>query len=437
MAQTPEQILQIDGVSKRYGGVLALNNVQFDLRYGEVHALVGENGAGKSTLIKVLGGIVPRDGGRITYLGRDVVFNTPGEAQDAGISIIHQELSMIPDLSVMENLFMHNMSKKYGVIDWNDMRRRCREALALVELDLDPGALMKDLPISQRQMIEIARALSSNAKLIVMDEPNSSLSEAETERLFSLIGAMKEQGIAIIYVSHKIDEVLTISDRITVFRDGGYVDTIPAAGATQDMVIRLMVGRELDRSAVPDPSTVGDVLLEVHNLCGKMFKNVSFDVRRGEVVALSGLIGAGRSEVMRAVFGADRYTSGEMVFEGKRVRFRTPADAISHGIAMVQEDRKVLSLFMDQPIEHNISVAQLPFMTRTGTINEGKERGLVQEFVRALDIRLASVEESGQQPQWRQPAENGAGALAGDQAEAAHPRRTDARRGRGRKGRNL
>jgi ABC-type sugar transport system ATPase subunit len=391
MAQPSEQILQMDGVSKRYGGVLALNNVQFDLRYGEVHALVGENGAGKSTLIKVLGGIVPRDGGRIEFLGREVSFGTPGEAQDAGIAIIHQELSMIPDLTVMENLFMHRMSKRYGLIDWPDMRRRCREALALVELDINPGALMKDLPISQRQMIEIARALSCNAKLIVMDEPNSSLSDSETERLFRLIGTMKAQGIAIIYVSHKIDEVLTISDRITVFRDGTYVATIPAAGATQDSVIRLMVGRELDRSAVPDPSTVGEVLLDVRGLCGKAFHNVSFDVRRGEVLAFSGLIGAGRSEVMRAVFGADKYSSGDILFEGKRVRFRSPADAIGHGIAMVQEDRKVLSLFMDQAISHNISMAQLPFMTRSGTIREGKERGLVQQFVRALDIRLAST----------------------------------------------
>jgi ABC-type sugar transport system ATPase subunit len=386
-----DTILQIEGVSKRYGGVLALNNVRFDLHYGEVHALVGENGAGKSTLIKALGGIIPRDGGRITFEGRDVSFNTPGEAQDAGIAIIHQELSMIPDLTVMENLFMHNMSRRYGLIDWKAMRRRTREAMELVQLDVNPGAMLRDLPISQRQMIEIARALNSNARLIVMDEPNSSLSEAESERLFGLIRNLKERGISIIYVSHKLDEVLSISDRITVLRDGHYVGTIPTHGATQFDVVRMMVGRDLEAGAVPDQSTVGDVLLSVTKLCGAGFRDVTFDVRRGEVVAFSGLIGAGRSETLRAIFGADRFTSGQITFEGKPVRFRSPADAIRHGIAMVQEDRKVLSLFMDQPIAHNMSMAQLPFMTRTGTIRERRERGLVNDFVRALDIRLASI----------------------------------------------
>ena len=391
MAESSGFILQIEGITKHYGGVKALNNVQFDLYHGEVHALVGENGAGKSTLIKVLGGITPRDSGKITFDGREVVFNSPGEAQAAGIAIIHQELSMIPDLTVMENLFMNRMSKRYGLIDWRDMRRRTREALDLVQLDVDPGAMLRNLPISQRQMIEIARALNSNAKLIVMDEPNSSLSEGETERLFELIGNLKERGIAIIYVSHKIDEVLEISDRISVLRDGHYVGTIPKAGATQDDVIRMMVGRELDRSAVPDASTIGDVLLEVKGLSGTDFKNVSFDVRKGEIVAFSGLIGAGRSETLKAVFGADRFSAGQILFEGKNVRFRSPADAIGKGIAMVQEDRKVLSLFMDQPIAHNISMAELPFMTRTGTISEKRERGLVGSFVKALDIRLASI----------------------------------------------
>jgi ABC-type sugar transport system ATPase subunit len=209
--------------------------------------------------------------------------------------------------------------------------------------------------------------------------------------LFELIRSLKARGIAIIYVSHKLDEVLTISDRITVLRDGQYVGTIPAQGATQQDVVHMMVGRDLEAGARPDPSTVGDVLLRVQGLTGDGFENVSFDVRRGEVVAFSGLIGAGRSETLRAIFGADRFKAGQITFEDKSVRFRSPADAISHGIAMVQEDRKVLSLFMDQPIEHNVSMAQLPFMTRTGTINGRRERGLVDDFVRALDIRLASI----------------------------------------------
>ncbi len=391
MAKNGEQILQVEGVSKRYGGVRALDNVRFDLNYGEVHALVGENGAGKSTLIKVLGGIVPRDAGRIVFEGREVVFHTPAEAQDAGIAIIHQELSMMPSLSVMENLFMSSLGRAGGLVSWRELRRRAREALALVDLDADPAAMVRDLPISQRQMIEIARALSANARLIIMDEPNSSLSEAETERLFALIEALKARGIAIIYVSHKINEVLRISDRITVLRDGRYVSTIAAADATEDRVIRMMVGRELDRSALSSPETVGGPLLEVRGLSGRAFENVSFDVRQGEIVAFSGLIGAGRSEALRAVFGADRFTAGQIVFEGKPVRFGSPAEAIKRGIAMVPEDRKVLSLFMGMAIKDNIAMAQLPYMTRSGRINERRERDLVQEFVQKLDIRLASI----------------------------------------------
>lgn len=391
MAQHDQQILKVDGISKRYGGVHALNKVQFDLNYGEVHALVGENGAGKSTLIKVLGGIVPRDGGRIFFEGREVVYNTPAEAQTAGIAIIHQELSMMPSLTVMENLFMNRLSSRYGLINWSDLERRTHDALALVDLHADPHAMVKDLPISQRQMIEIARALTANAHLIIMDEPNSSLSDAETERLFELIRTLKARGIAIIYVSHKIEEVLRIADRITVFRDGMYVGTVHAQDATEDTVINMMVGRELDRSALSVPEHLGEPVLEVRGLTGHGFRDVTFDVHKGEIVAFSGLIGAGRSEVLRTIFGADHFTSGEIHFEGRPIRFKSPTDAIKHGIAMVQEDRKVLSLFMGMQIMHNVSMAQLPYMTRAGNINERRENTLVNDFVRKLDIRLPSV----------------------------------------------
>jgi ribose transport system ATP-binding protein len=391
MAEQSQKLLVVEGVSKRYGGVQALNRVQFDLNYGEVHALVGENGAGKSTLIKVLGGIVPRDSGTITLEGSAVHFASPAEALEAGIAIIHQELSMLPTLTVMENLFMSRMSSRYGVLNWKEMAARAREAMALVNLDVSPSAIVRDLSISQRQMIEIARALSANARLIIMDEPNSSLSDAETERLFQLIRSLIERGIAIIYVSHKIDEVLTISDRISVLRDGHYVGTIAAHDATEDRVINMMVGRELDRSAVTEPENLGDMLLEVRGLSGRDFANVSFDVRKGEIVAFSGLIGAGRSEVLRTIFGADKAHSGEIRFEGQPVRFRSPSDAIKHGIAMVQEDRKVLSLFMEMQICHNVSMAELPFMSRGGVIRESREQGLVSDYVSKLDIRLATI----------------------------------------------
>jgi ABC-type sugar transport system ATPase subunit len=391
MVTNGEQILRVEGISKRYGGVQALDNVRFDLNYGEVHALVGENGAGKSTLIKVLGGVEPRDSGQIIFEGKPVVFNRPAEAKDAGIAIIYQELSVLPTLNVMENLFMGRMSARAGVVDWKMMAQRTREALALVDLDVDPRAVVSDLSISQRQMIEIARALSANAKLIIMDEPNSSLSEAETERLFSLIHSLKARGIAIIYVSHKISEVLQISDRITVFRDGRYVDTIATTDATEDTVIRMMVGRNLERNAYAVPDKAGAPLLEVRGLCGRRFRDVSFDVRQGEILAFSGLVGAGRSEVLRAIFGADTFTAGEIHYLGRPVRFRSPADAIKQGMAMVPEDRKVLSLFMGMKIKDNVSIAQLPYMTGIGNINERHERALVEDFVRKLDIRLSSI----------------------------------------------
>jgi len=391
MAHKDGSILKVESVSKRYGGVQALNQVQFDLRYGEVHALVGENGAGKSTLIKVLGGIVPRDSGKITFEGREVVFNTPAEAQAAGIAIIHQELSMMPSLTVMENLLMSKMSERAGIIDWKKMRERTRAALELVNLNVSPDALVRDLPISQRQMIEIARALSANARLIIMDEPNSSLSDAETERLFNLIHELVERDISIIYVSHKINEVLTISDRISVFRDGGYVGTLDGSNATEAQVISMMVGRELDRLSMSQPEGLGDTLLEVRGLSGHLFNNVTFSLCKGEILAFSGLVGAGRSELMRTIFGADKATAGEMTFEGKAVRFRSPTDAIKHGIAMVQEDRKVLSLFMGMEICHNVSMAKLPYMNAVGTVNKRKEQNLVSDFVKQLDIRLANI----------------------------------------------
>lgn len=391
MKRKDSYLLKARDISKHYGGVQALKQVQLEVGYGEVHALVGENGAGKSTLIKILGGIVPRDSGTIIFDGREVVFHTPSESQASGIAIIHQELSMMPDLSVMENLFMNNMSHRLGFINWAHMRERTRAALDLVGLDVSPDAIVGRLSISQRQMIEIARALSTNARLIIMDEPNSSLSDAETERLFELIRGLTARDISIIYVSHKIDEVLSISDRITVFRDGKYIRTLARSEANEDTIISLMVGRELDRRLAEDAQVSEETLLEVQNLSGHGFHNVSFSVKKGEILAFSGLVGAGRSEVMRTIFGADKPTSGKIMWKGQEVRFRSPADAIRQGIAMVQEDRKALSLFMGMPIYQNMSMAELPLINRNGIIHEAREQRRVNSFVERLDIRLASI----------------------------------------------
>ncbi len=392
MAENGEPILKVRGISKRYGGVHALEGVQFDLNYSEVHALVGENGAGKSTLIKLLGGIEPRNEGTIVFEGREVEYHRPIEAQHAGIAIIHQELSMMPSLTVIENMFIGDMGAKMGIISWGKLERKARDAMAMIDLDVDPYAVVRDLPISQRQMVEIARAVSTDAKLIIMDEPNSSLSDTESERLFSVIDSLTERGIAIIYVSHKIEEVLRISDRITVFRDGTYVGTIDRAEANEETVINMMVGRELDRGVRSTVENIGDTLLEVHDLSGNLFKNVSFDLKRGEILGFSGLVGAGRSELMRAIFGADPFEKGEVIFDGQSVRFRSPGQAIRAGLAMVPEDRKVLSLFMNLEIYKNMSIAELPFMQKFG-VSEKAEQRLVDSYVDQLDIRLASINE--------------------------------------------
>ena len=384
--------MRVEAVSKRYGGVQALDQVNFDLRYGEVHALVGENGAGKSTLIKVLGGIVPRSGGRIIFEGAEVHYQRPIEALQAGIAIIHQELAMMPSLTVIENMYMGRMPGRFGIVNWAELERRTHQAMALIDLHVDPYTPVQELTISQRQMIEIARALSADAKLIIMDEPNSSLTQAESERLFSVIESLKARGIAIIYVSHKIEEVLRISNRITVFRDGRYVGTVDRQDASERRIIGMMVGRELDRSIISTAEHIGDVLLDVRNLTGAGFRNVSFELRKGEILAFSGLVGAGRSEVASAIFGATQPTAGEILFCGRRVHFRSPQEAIRAGIAMVQEDRKVLSLFMNMTIERNITMAQLPFMSR-GVTSDRVERRLAQQMVGALDIRLASLDE--------------------------------------------
>jgi ABC-type sugar transport system ATPase subunit len=387
MPLTGSEILRVEGVSKRFGGVQALEKVSLDVRRGEVHALVGENGAGKSTLIKVLGGIIPRNEGRVVFDGAEVNFDRPIEALHAGIAIIHQELTMMPSLTVIENMFMGRMPQRLGVISWNDLEARTRAAMALIDLRVDPYAAVRDLTISQRQMIEIARALSVNAKLIIMDEPNSSLTSAESEKLFEVIESLQARDIAILYVSHKIDEVLRISDRISVLRDGHYVGTIPRKEASEQRIINMMVGRDLHRTQSTVPETWGDVLLDVRSLSGPRFAGVSFQVRKGEILAFSGLVGAGRSEVARAIFGADLFTSGEITFDGRSGRMASPQAAIRAGIAMVPEDRKVLSLFMNMSIERNMTIAELPYMSK-GVTSDGAERRLAHEMVDSLDIRL-------------------------------------------------
>ncbi len=393
MADTTEEIiLRVRGLSKSFGGLKALDDVGMDVRRAEVHAVVGENGAGKSTLMKILGGIIRRDAGTVELHGREVDFSNPHEAIATGVAVIHQELSVLPKMSVMENLFMSRMPTRRGRILWRELEQRSRDALTEVGLAVDPRVLMDDLPISHRQLIEIAKALSIKASLIIMDEPNSSLSETESERLFSVIASLKERGVSVIYVSHKIEEVLRIAERITVLRDGVLVDTVSAAESTPSSVIRMMIGRELQHEYAPRGEP-GEIVLQVDGLSGGGFSQVSFDLRRGEVLCFAGLVGAGRSEVMRAVFGATRRTSGVVSLQGRPVVFDSPAHAIAAGLAMVPEDRKKLSLFMDMPVWFNIALAGMRGMKRGIGLDRKRLRQVVQSHIDGLSIKLRSPED--------------------------------------------
>ena len=385
-------LLQIKNVSKRYGGLQALDEVSLDVRQGEVHAVVGENGAGKSTLMKILGGAVQRNSGVTIFKQEEVEFLKPMESIKAGIAVIHQELSMLPTLNVIENIFMGRMPSKFGKVNWEELESRTLQLLDRVGLKVDPYVILDALTISQRQMVEIAKALSVEASLIIMDEPNSSLCETETEILFEVIYKLKKEGISIIYVSHKIDEVLRISDRISVLKDGKYMGTVDKKDATSDSIIKMMVGRELKRFHIDSPS-VGAECLRVKNLSNGWFKNVSFDLHYGEVLGFAGLVGSGRSEVLRAIFGADRYESGEIIIDGKPVSFSSPTDAIRWDMAMVPEDRKKLSLFIDLPIEFNIMISSLNKCAKGGIIDYGKVAELVKKYKTRLNIKMGSPDD--------------------------------------------
>ena len=386
-----EFILEVQNLSKRFGGIQALESVNLEVRYGEVHALVGENGAGKSTLMNVLGGIIECDKGEIIYKGQPVVFTNPVQSLHAGIAIIHQELAMLPSLNVIDNMFIGRMKAKNGFISWGELERQTREHLTVVGLDIDPHSLVRNLSISQRQLVEIAKAVSMNASLIIMDEPNSSLSETETERLFEVIKRLQKSNVTVIYVSHKINEVLQISNRISVLRDGHFIGTVNKEEATVASVIEMMVGRQVLIQRVGEGSRTDVPLLQVEHLSGDRFEDISFQLNRGEILGFAGLVGAGRSEVARAIFGADPIKTGKLLIDEKPVHFKLPQDAIEAGLAMVQEDRKVLSIFMDMSILYNVSMAKLPQLASGGFIRGKEENQTVDSFVKKLSIKLSSV----------------------------------------------
>jgi ribose transport system ATP-binding protein len=392
-----EQLLSVVGVSKGFPGVQALQDVHFDLNAGEVHALVGENGAGKSTLMKILSGIYAKDSGSITYKGAQVDVNGPLEAQHLGISIIHQEVNLMPDLSVAQNIFIGREPKHFGklFLDERTLVKKAQTLLDELNLPLDPKQRVGDLTVAKQQMVEIAKAISYNGSVIIMDEPTSSLTPTEVHALFKIIEDLKKAGKGVIYISHRLEELNQISDRITVFRDGQYVDTVQTQTTTISDIIALMIGRKVAVDLRPEiDNSTDDVVLKVEGLSTKrLLKDVSFELKRGEILGFAGLMGAGRTEVALALVGADPISAGTVTIRGKQIKIRNPADTVDRGIGYLSEDRKRYGLLLGQDVNFNVVLSSVKkrFTNKIGFIKKRAARKVSEEAVKTFSIRTPSV----------------------------------------------
>ena len=387
-------ILEMKGIVKSFGPVKALKGVDFDLRTGEVHALMGENGAGKSTLMKVLTGIYGANEGTIHYNGKQVEYSKPKEAMDDGIVIVHQELNMMNHLTVAQNIFIGREEINQGLfINDNAGNKKAKELFKLLKLDINPQEKVGNLTVGKQQMVEIAKALSMDAKIIVFDEPTAALTESEINELFAIIDDLRAKGVGIIYISHRMDEIARITDRVTVMRDGEYVGTVNTKETTKDEIIAMMVGRTIyeDPKAASAVADDAPVVLEVKNLnAGSSVKDVSFQLRKGEILGFSGLMGAGRTEVARLLFGADKKESGTIFVNGKEVTINSPQDAIREGIGYLSEDRKRFGCIVDMTIADNTVMTNLDKYIKGGLINDGEIVKVSDEFVKQLRTKTPS-----------------------------------------------
>ncbi|MBI2842288.1 MAG: sugar ABC transporter ATP-binding protein [Armatimonadetes bacterium] len=394
-----QPVLEMRGICKSYPGVRALDSVDFTLMPGEVHALVGENGAGKSTLMKILAGAQPRDSGDILINGRHADIDGPLGAMELGIAIIYQELNLVPFMTVAENIFLGREPKGMlpGTIGLSEMYTRCEQILEEIGARIPPNATVGRLSVAHQQMVEIAKAVSRSARIIAMDEPSATLTEHELESLFSLIRRLKSEGVGIIYISHRLEEIFEIADRVTVLRDGQFVGARDIDETDRSDIIRMMVGRELAERTQRKCVEPGDPVLSVTGLTRVgVLKDVSFTLRKGEILGIAGLVGAGRTEVARAIFGADPVDAGEIRIEGRRVNIRSPRDAIRLGIGLVTEDRKSLGLILGMAIRENTTLADLRGVSRWGFMNSAKERELTEAFVADLGIKTPSIDQAVQ-----------------------------------------
>ena len=394
-----EFVLEMREVTKRFPGVIAVKNGNLDLRPGEVHCLVGENGAGKSTLMKILSGAQPLDSGTIRLSGEDIGIHSPHHAQQLGISMIYQEFNLSPYLSVAENIFLGREPRiaKTPFINWKKMYADAREILGRIRVNLDVRRPVNECSVAQQQMIEIAKAISFNSKIIVMDEPSATLTDHELEALFELIRELKRQGIGMIYISHRLEEIFTIGDRVTVMRDGEYIATKAVSEVTREDIIRMMVGRELTHEFPKEVFGRGKERLRVDGLTRTgAFDDVSFSLHEGEIVGLTGLVGAGRTEVARAIFGADALNAGMITLDGVQVAVDSPQDAIRLGIGLLTEDRKNQGLILGMSVRENTTLANLRSLVQWLFVNRGKEKQITESYVKELQIKTPSIEQTAQ-----------------------------------------
>jgi ribose transport system ATP-binding protein len=394
-----DALIRMEGIEKSFPGVHALDDCRFELLAGEVHALCGENGAGKSTLMKVLAGIYPKDAGRIFLRGEEIEIPNPRVARDLGISIIHQELNLMPHLTVAQNIFIGREPRRgLGfILDENAINQRTRQLFEMLHLHhLDPRARVADLTVAGQQMVEIARALSLNAQVLIMDEPTAALTESEIEALFRIIRQLRDKGVGVVHITHRLEELKVISDRVTVMRDSRCVDTVRTQDVSIGQIITMMVGRTIYEATPEVPETPSDqIVLDVRHLNrGRAIKDVSLQLRKGEILGVAGLVGAGRTEMARAMFGADSHDSGEIWVMGEKVQINNPSDAVKHGIGYLSEDRKRYGLALGLDVETNAVLSAFKkFLRFLGWVDPARTRAMAQQHVRSLAIRTPSLKQ--------------------------------------------
>ncbi|MFJ7977097.1 sugar ABC transporter ATP-binding protein [Peribacillus sp. NPDC096379] len=391
-----EYAVQMKNITKHFGGVKALTDVSLNVEKGEIHALIGENGAGKSTLMKILAGAYQNDKGQILINGKEAKITSPKDVINLGVSVIYQEFMLAPDLTVAENIFIDKLADSGMLINWKMLKKRAKEELKKLGFDdIDPEAKVGSLSVAYQQIVEICKCLARESNVLVFDEPTAVLTFSETQKLLSIINNLKNNGVSIIYISHRLEELLKISDHITVLKDGKYVDTVVTSSINKEALVSMMVGREITQLFPERKMKIGKEILKVDNLsAGNLVKDVSFSIKSGEVVGFSGLVGSGRTETMRAIFGVDKKKSGKVIYFGEEVNFKDPKEAINKGFGLLPEDRKKQGLLLEQSIRMNTTIASMFKIKKFGVINHNKEKEYVEDLLASIATKYGSMEDN-------------------------------------------